>query len=89
MQDVGYSLKLEGNNGSTIEVTDLKGNGPFTYTLDHVHFHSPCEHTFEGKRYDLEMHMVHKLEEKGTLEANYHQKLAVIGVLFQVQAKEN
>ena len=29
-----------------------------------LHFHSPSEHTVEGKRHDLEMHIVHQY--KGT-----------------------
>ena len=25
-----------------------------------IHFHSPSEHTIDGRQYDLEMHLVHK-----------------------------
>mgnify|MGYP001571981960 CR=1 FL=1 len=30
------------------------------FSLLQFHFHSPSDHTFNGKNYDLEMHIVHK-----------------------------
>lgn len=32
-----------------------------------MHVHSPSEHTFNGKNYDLELHLVHKLYDSDTL----------------------
>jgi carbonic anhydrase len=65
------------NNGHTIEV-DLAGAGGITlggktYELRQFHFHHPSEHTIDGKRFPLELHMVHAAEDR---------ELAVIGVLF-------
>lgn len=42
------------NNGHTIQV-----NGE-AYELLQFHFHSPSEHTVNGKFYDMELHLVHK-----------------------------
>jgi carbonic anhydrase len=54
------------------------------------HFHSPSEHTINGKHYPLEMHMVHKLfTSDGTLggtvtnSAGKMAKAAVIGIMFE------
>uniref|UniRef100_A0A7N2M7E0 Alpha-carbonic anhydrase domain-containing protein n=1 Tax=Quercus lobata TaxID=97700 RepID=A0A7N2M7E0_QUELO len=30
------------------------------YSLSHCHWHSPAEHLINGKRYDLELHVVHE-----------------------------
>ncbi|RZC77044.1 hypothetical protein C5167_001220 [Papaver somniferum] len=46
------------------------------YALDQCHWHSPSEHTINGKRFALELHMVHR-----NLEQN---KTAVIGVLYKI-----
>lgn len=42
------------------------------------HFHSPSEHTFDGKNYDLEMHIVHSNADGSAL--------SVIGVVFDQRA---
>lgn len=44
------------------------------YKLVSFHFHVPSEHQIEDKRYDMELHLVHK---------NKKGKLAVIGVLIK------
>jgi carbonic anhydrase len=63
----GHAVKLEGTVGSmTFDGT--------TYKLAQFHFHSPSEHTLNGKSYDLEAHFVHKSEQG---------KLLVIGILFE------
>ncbi|KAI3694494.1 hypothetical protein L1987_77459 [Smallanthus sonchifolius] len=46
-----------------------------TYKLVQCHWHTPSEHTIDGKRYDAELHFVHSNDQK---------QLAVIGVLFEV-----
>jgi carbonic anhydrase len=46
-----------------------------------LHFHSPSEHTFDGKYYDMEMHIVHQ---------DYNSdKLAVIAVFFDMEKGGN
>ncbi|KAH7655632.1 Carbonic anhydrase alpha-class protein [Dioscorea alata] len=45
------------------------------YLLKQVHWHSPSEHTINGHRYSLELHMVHESEDK---------KIAVVGILYKI-----
>ncbi|HEX6883180.1 MAG TPA: carbonic anhydrase family protein [Planctomycetota bacterium] len=66
------------NNGHTIE-DDYHGGGTLTldgrpYALAQFHFHSPSEHTVDGRHSAMELHLVHK-DPAG--------KLAVIGVLIR------
>ena len=59
-----WTLKLKGaNQGSmgSMKLVDLNGKGPYTYRVDHLHFHGPSEHKFDGVQYDLEAHIVHEL----------------------------
>jgi carbonic anhydrase len=51
------------NNGHTVQF-DAAGAGTVTadgvtYTLSQFHFHAPSEHTLDGRRYPMEMHLVH------------------------------
>ena len=43
-----------------------------------MHFHAPSEHTFNGKHYDLELHIVNS--NPGVTD------LSVIGIMFDVKA---
>merc|ERR1719262_653873 len=59
------SLQMQ-NNGHTIS-TDLKGHGlgaitweGFVFDVLNVNFHVHSEHTFKGKSYPLEVHVVHR-----------------------------
>ena len=45
--------------------------------------HGPAEHKVEGMQHDLEIHIVHSLVD-GPDYKNYHDKFAVIGLLFQI-----
>lgn len=45
------------------------------YFLQQCHWHSPSEHTINGRRYDMELHMLHTTPE---------QKIAVIGYLYKI-----
>jgi carbonic anhydrase len=52
------------NNGHTIQIdvdedSDL-AIGKSRYRLLQYHFHAPSEHTVEGKRFPMEMHLVHR-----------------------------
>lgn len=73
------------NNGHTIQV-DFSDKGAETlkigdanYKLAQFHFHSPSEHTINGKHAAMEMHLVHKDGEN----------LAVIGILIEPGAEDN
>jgi carbonic anhydrase len=45
------------------------------YHLRQLHWHTPSEHTVGGRRYDMELHLVHE---------SAANKAAVIGVLYKV-----
>jgi carbonic anhydrase len=59
---------------STVASTLVAGGQ--TWNLLQFHFHTPSEHTLDGKAYDAELHLVHK-SEAGT-------DLAVAGVFLKV-----
>jgi len=65
--DNGHTIQVSVDNGSTLSV------GETTYHLKQFHFHTPSEHTVDGKHLPMEMHFVH-----GSPDG----KLAVVGVLF-------
>jgi len=48
------------------------------YILAQFHFHAPSEHTFDGLRYDMELHLVHV--EDATVVAEYF----VLTILFNI-----
>ncbi|CAL9765492.1 unnamed protein product [Musa acuminata subsp. burmannicoides] len=45
------------------------------YGLKQMHWHSPSEHTIDGRRYPMEMHMVHESADN---------KIAVVGILYKI-----
>ena len=65
------------NNGHTIQINypaaDTLTLGGVDYQLTQYHFHSPSEHTVDGKRFPMEMHLVHK---------SAGDRLAVVGVFI-------
>ena len=50
-------MKLNGHGSLVLKEgpDDIK-----IYEALQMHFHAPAEHTFSGKRYDLELHIVHQ-----------------------------
>ena len=46
------------------------------------HFHSPSEHTINGERFALELHLVH-------VDAETQEPAAVLGILFKVAEDPN
>ncbi|CAO2206997.1 unnamed protein product [Urochloa humidicola] len=61
-------VKFEGNAGSLV----INGTA---YDLKQLHWHSPAEHTVDGRRYDLELHLVHQTADN---------KTAVIAILYEI-----
>ncbi|KAI7724846.1 hypothetical protein M8C21_006960, partial [Ambrosia artemisiifolia] len=61
-------VKWIGDAGSII-INDTE------YALKQAHWHSPSEHTINGKRFDMELHMVH---------LSMDNKIAVIAVLYNI-----
>ncbi|RLM61136.1 alpha carbonic anhydrase 7-like [Panicum miliaceum] len=60
-------VRFEGDAGGLV----INGTA---YHLKQLHWHSPTEHTVDGRRYDLELHLVHESAEG---------KAAVIGILYE------
>lgn len=71
------------NNGHTIEFDMEEDNVLVTdnkrYVLKQFHFHSPSEHTLNGKHFPSELHLVHQSKDG---------HLAVVGVLIEVGAPD-
>lgn len=65
--DNGHTIQITVDEGSTLTVEGK------SYSLKQFHFHTPSEHTLNGKNQPMEMHMVHQSEDGS---------LAVLGVLF-------
>ncbi|XP_077213427.1 alpha carbonic anhydrase 4-like [Tasmannia lanceolata] len=68
------------NEGHTIKLKWAGQAGEFyvngnKYNLIQCHWHSPSEHTINGTRYDLELHMVHQ---------SIDGKIAVVGILYSI-----
>lgn len=69
------------NSGKTIEAAVKPGQSANRiefkgkrYELLQLHFHAPSEHTIDGHRGPIEMHLVHRLSD---------DDLAVIGVILE------
>ncbi|KAF5204696.1 Alpha carbonic anhydrase [Thalictrum thalictroides] len=66
----GHDVMLRWVGGAgTIQINNT------VYELKQCHWHSPSEHTFNGKRFALELHMVHESADK---------KVAVVGVTYTI-----
>ncbi|KAK7324924.1 hypothetical protein VNO77_28874 [Canavalia gladiata] len=66
----GHDIMLEWAAGAGyLQINETK------YVLKQCHWHSPSEHTIDGKRLDLELHMVHETPSGQT---------AVIGILYKI-----
>lgn len=66
--DNGHAIQVKFDAGSSITVDGIK------YELKQMHFHTPSEHTFDGKSYAAELHLVH---------ADKDGNLAVVGLLIE------
>ncbi|KAK7262284.1 hypothetical protein RJT34_29850 [Clitoria ternatea] len=69
LRNRGHDIQLEWLEGTSY----LQVNGT-QYVLKQFHWHSPSEHTIHGRRFDLELHMVHETPSGET---------AVIGILYK------
>ncbi len=61
LEELGWTVRLMGADMGGLEMKDLNGEGPFFYKVNHMHFHAPSEHKFDGIHHDLEMHIVHEI----------------------------
>ncbi|KAJ4800954.1 Alpha carbonic anhydrase [Rhynchospora pubera] len=70
MKNRGHDIELKWHeDAGTIQIDG------YYYLLTQLHWHSPSEHTINGKRYEMEMHMVHQTSDG--------KKIAVIGFLYE------
>ncbi|KAL4199130.1 hypothetical protein AMTRI_Chr03g143330 [Amborella trichopoda] len=71
LKNRGHDLMLSwGQSGAgTLEINETE------YVLKQCHWHSPSEHTFNGSRYSLEVHLVHESKEG---------KVAVVGITYKI-----
>lgn len=65
----GHTIQFEHEPGSMLKVGEL------SYELIQFHFHTQSEHTIDGIRYPMEVHLVHKNHDSGAL--------AVVGIMFK------
>ncbi|KAI3985570.1 hypothetical protein MKX01_033374, partial [Papaver californicum] len=72
LKNRGHDFTLQWGIGTA---GSIRINGT-KYALDQSHWHSPCEHTINGKRFSLELHMVHRNLELG--------KTGVLHVLYKI-----
>lgn len=64
----GHSIQFDFAKGDEVEFMGVR------YALKQLHFHEPSEHTLNGVRYPIEMHMVHYNE-----GVNRYTVLSVLG----------
>jgi len=92
---INYDLPLTGltmlNDGHSIKVLvpskyDLRISTPSlptSYKLAQFHFHWPSEHTFNGQRFPLELHLVHANPKLTDAQTTTDQTgLVVVAILF-------
>ncbi|CAI9760658.1 unnamed protein product [Fraxinus pennsylvanica] len=74
LKNSGYDISVQwkGDAGSRF----INGT---EYRLQQVHWHTPSEHTINGRRYDMELHMVHE-----SPDVNVQNRIAVVGVVYQI-----
>ncbi|KAH9319799.1 hypothetical protein KI387_021568, partial [Taxus chinensis] len=70
LENLGYQIEVlwSGYAGS-LEIEGV------IYRLQQLHWHHPAEHTLDGIRYPLELHIVHQTDDN---------KTAVIGVIYKL-----
>ena len=85
-EEDGHSYKFNGNRIHTLQI-NYKKDLSLIYESPQFHFHSPSEHTFHGKFYPLEMHLVHLLKSED--KKGEYPKIAVLAICFDFSLVEN
>ncbi|KAK3226625.1 hypothetical protein Dsin_006487 [Dipteronia sinensis] len=77
LKNRGHDISLQwlNNSAGMIKINGTASN----YILQQGHWHSPSEHTINGRRFDLELHMVHVC-----LDPNVTNYIAVIALLYKI-----
>lgn len=65
------------------------GSLPSVYILEQMHFHWDAEHTVDGQRDPLELHLVHYDQQYGNFSnaVRYENGIVVVAVLFEVRIR--
>ncbi|CAH1441635.1 unnamed protein product [Lactuca virosa] len=50
------------------------------YQLNQLHWHTPTEHTINGRRFNLELHLVHQSK---------NRRIAVVGILYKIGRRDS
>ncbi|XP_010050530.2 alpha carbonic anhydrase 7 [Eucalyptus grandis] len=74
LKNRGHDISLQWDTGNA---GSIKINGT-EYFLQQCHWHSPSEHTINGRRYALELHMVHV-----STDPTVKNNIAVVGLLYK------
>lgn len=84
----GHSVQLKING---VQPTLSGGGLDKQYFLDHLHFHWKSEHTIDGYRYPLEVHLVHFASDYGNLQSalQHPDGLAVLAVLYELSPDDD
>lgn len=75
VENTGHTIQIDYSEGDTLKIGDVD------YSLWQYHFHAPSEHTINGKHTAMEMHLVHRTDDK--------KNLAVVGVLIESGTQTN
>lgn len=70
MINTGHTVKIVHNEPSLLKYADGSGESD----LFQFHFHSPSEHTVDGRRYEMEMHLIHR---------NRTGDISIVGVFIE------
>uniref|UniRef100_A0A336K1P3 CSON002938 protein n=1 Tax=Culicoides sonorensis TaxID=179676 RepID=A0A336K1P3_CULSO len=87
--NTGHSLQVNAHPSQKMLV--MGGGLPGTYVFDQFHFHWGSEHTINGRREAVELHIVHHESRFNSLgeAAKTNRGIAVLGILFHVAAEPN
>lgn len=77
-----YTFRIDAT-ASKSSITVFINGAEYKYNLDNIHFHLNSEHTINGKSYDMEMHLVHTLDESSKKnDPKNKNAYMVIGVIY-------
>uniref|UniRef100_UPI0005CB4E8E alpha carbonic anhydrase 7-like n=1 Tax=Fragaria vesca subsp. vesca TaxID=101020 RepID=UPI0005CB4E8E len=74
LKNRGHDIKLRWvGDAGLIEIDSIE------YFLQQAHWHSPSDHLINGKRYDMELHMVY-----ASPDPKVQNSIVVVGVLYEI-----
>lgn len=88
--DNSHALAVQINVKAPSDMVMIGGGLTGRYVFEQMHFHWGSEHTLDGRRYALELHMVHRNADYSLAEAVHVKNgIAVLGVLFHAATIHN